>query len=417
MIVARAVRERGLMEFKAAISTADESDVAVREACEGLADIKPDLVMVFMTHHHGPFEPVLASIWDRLNARNLIGCTGAGIIGPDREVEGEPAIAVWAAHMPGVRILPFVLDQQDVAELETAQAWHDHLSILPDENPAFVILPDPYSIDTDACLRLFDAAYPAGKIVGGMASGGSAPGENKLFLNDQVLRQGMVGVSLSGPVEIHTVVSQGCRPVGEPFVVTKARHNVIYELRGKPALDVLQAVYNEAAPEDRALMQKGLHVGNVVDERLSRFGTGDFLVRNLLGVVDETGLAVNALVRPGQTVQFHVRDSDSADEEMRRLLARKVAEMREAPGGGLLFSCNGRGVRMFGKPNHDIAVVNTLARLRHVAGFFAAGEIGPVGQRTFIHGFTSSLVLFHEKANRPVAKQRLSEGEAGHAAS
>lgn len=390
------------MQFKAAISTSPDTQRAIAEVCDGLPDMKPDLAIVFVSHHHGPeFEKLLTGVWDRVNARNLIGCTGEGIIGPDREIEGAPGLVVWTAKMPGARILPFVVDQNDLAELETPEAWHDHLSVAGGDRPGFVVLPDAYSIDADTCLQQLDAAYPGARIAGGMASGGKAAGENKLFLNDQVLRQGLVGLSLCGDVELHAVVSQGCRPVGETFVITRAKHNVIYELRGKPALEVLQGVYNNAAPEDRALMQKGLHVGNVVDERLGRFGPGDFLVRNLMGVVDDSGLAVNALVRPGQTVQFHVRDSGTADEEMRRLLSGKVREMNTSPAGGLLFSCNGRGVRMFGRPNHDIGVVNSVAQACQVAGFFAAGEIGPVGQRTFIHGFTSSLILFRQPVAAP----------------
>ncbi|HUN82677.1 MAG TPA: FIST N-terminal domain-containing protein [Phycisphaerae bacterium] len=386
------------MQFRASLSSNPHTQAAVSEACTGISDLAPDLVMVFVSHHHGEdFEPLLSSIWDKVNARNLIGCTGDGIIGPDREVERSPALVVWAAKMPGVRVLPFVIDQNDVNDSAGPDDWYEHLGVQRKENPSFVVLPEPFSIDAETCLNELDSAFPAAKIVGGMSSGAQGPNQNRLFLNDQVIRQGMVGVSLSGPVEIHTVVSQGCRPVGEPYVVTKAEHNVIYELRGKPALDVLRGVFNTAAPADQALMQQGLHVGNVVDEHLEKFGQGDFLIRNLMGVVQESGLAVNALMRPGQTIQFHVRDSKSADDEMRRLLTGKIESIGKAP-GGLLFSCNGRGKRMFGSPNHDIGLVNETARGCQIAGFFAAGEIGPVGNRTFIHGLTSSLVMFRERA-------------------
>ncbi len=143
-------------------------------------------------------------------------------------------------------------------------------------------------------------------------------------------------------------------------------------------------------------MQQGLHVGRVVDEHLGKFGPGDFLIRNLMGVVNDDAVAINALVRPGQTIQFHVRDSKTADEDMKNLLTGKVSAMNQPPMGGLLFSCNGRGSRLFGAPHHDIGLVNKIAGNCEVAGFFAAGEIGPVGNKTFIHGFTSSLILFHK---------------------
>ncbi len=228
-----------------------------------------------------------------------------------------------------------------------------------------------------------------------MASGARGRGQNRLFLNDQIFSHGMVGVSLSGPIGIRPVVSQGCRPVGEPLVITKAEHNVIHELRGRPAVSVLHNVFGNAPPRDQELMQSGVLVGKVIDEHLESFGYGDFLIRNLLGIVGDTALAVNALVRPGQTIQFHVRDSQTADEEMRSLLSGRIGDLPDPPAGALMFNCNGRGQHMFGRPNHDISLLHATADCP-TAGFFAAGEIGPVGNRTFIHGFTSSLVLFHK---------------------
>jgi small ligand-binding sensory domain FIST len=385
------------MRFKSVISTEAETSAAIGEVSQKLAGMKPDLAIVFASHHHGPdFDELSTAIAEQVDARNMIGCTAEGVIGPDREVEQAPALAVWTAKMPGVSILPFVLDQSDVTEFETPADWQEHLGADPESNPAFIMLPDPFSIDVEHCLAAMDLTYPEAKIVGGMASGASQPGQNSLFLNGQALRQGMVGVSLAGPVEIHTIVSQGCRPIGEAFVITKAERNVIHELRGRPALDVLKEVFNAAEPADQALMQKGIHVGSVVDERLPSFGRGDFLIRNVTDVINDSALVVNSLVRLGNTIQFHVRDSNTADDDMKKLLAGKMTQLGAAPTGGLLFSCNGRGRRLFGKPDHDIAIVNELAAGCQVAGFFAAGEIGPIGNRSFIHGFTSSLILFQD---------------------
>lgn len=387
------------MQFKAALSTLTDTRAAISQLKAELGDLEPDLVLLFVSPHHlENADALLADVRDKINARNLIGCTAAGIIGGDREIEDAPAISIWAAKLPGVRILPFIIDQQDVTSLEGNDAWRDHLIVSADSKPGFIILPDPFSIDVEHCLSEMDDAYPESKIVGGLASAGRAPGENRLFLNDQVLRQGLVGVSLSGPIQIDTVVSQGCRPIGEPFVITKAEQNIIQELRGKPALEIVRSVFASASPTDQALMQTGLHVGRVVDERVEKFRQGDFLIRNLMGVVEQSAIAINAYIRPGQTIQFQVRDSKSADEEMRDLLTEEIAAMPTPPGGGLLFTCNGRGARMFGKPDHDIGLVNSIAKDCQVAGFFAAGEIGPVGNRTFIHGFTSSLILFRRPA-------------------
>ena len=387
------------MRFKAAISTQAQAADAVRELSETVSGVPADLAMLFVSpHFEGDCEAVLAGIQDATNARNLIGCTAAGIIGPDREVENAPAIALWIANMPGVRLLPFVVDMEDVKNFNGLEEWRDRAGMQADDRPGFVLLPEPFSFGPalEHSLDQLDRAFPGSSIVGGLASAAEEPGQNRLFLNDQVLRGGMVGVSLSGPVSISSVVSQGCRPIGEPLVITKAEHNVIQELRGRPAMEMLQQIFQNADPEDRALMQRGIHVGCVVDESRASFGQGDFLIRSLMGIVGQTGIAVGTLVRPGQTIQFHVRDSRSADQEMRSLVGRSLNELGAPPEGALLFTCNGRGMHMFDQPNHDIAVVNQFAANCQVAGFFAAGEIGPVGPRTFIHGLTSSLILFRE---------------------
>lgn len=383
------------MEFRSTLTTQPDAAAAAHELAQGVFGIEPDLAVLFASHHYEPhFQELLSGVHDAINARNLIGCAGESIIGPDREVERRPAAVLWVAQMPGVRVLPFVIDFADLESLDTNEAWWDRIGLVPDDRPSFLIIPDPFSIPTDEVLARMDRAFPGSPIVGGMASGAEAPGQTRLFSNDQVLRQGAVGVSLTGDVTITTVVSQGCRPLGKTYVITECRENLILQLGGRPAYDVLKAVYEESSAEEQALMRAGVHVGRVINESLQSFTPGDFLVRNVLGVVENTALAVGEYVRKGQTVQFHVRDARTADDEMRLLLKKQVRERNLSPSGGLLFSCNGRGSRLFGKPDHDIRLVNEAVSGCQVAGFFAAGEIGPVGPRTFVHGFTSSLFLF-----------------------
>ncbi|MCZ6816314.1 MAG: FIST C-terminal domain-containing protein [Planctomycetota bacterium] len=385
------------MHFRSTLSTERDTDAAVEQVCRALDGLDWDLAIVFTSHHHGPeFDNVLAGISDGISARNLIGCTAESIIGPDREIEQAPAIVVWAARMPGVKILPFCIDQSDLQRFMGSPDWHDRLGVTPDEKPSFVVLPEPFSINVDACLQNIDRAYPGSVVVGGVASGANAAGQNRLFTGDQALRQGLVGVSLCGDVRINSVVSQGCRPIGQPFVVTKSEENVISELGGRPALDVIRDVYHSVGTDDQELIQKGLMLGRVVDEHLEAFGPGDFLIRNVLQIVDGRAIAVNEMIRPGQTVQLHVRDAKAATEDMKSLLGTRVRKMDRSPAGGLLFSCNGRGRRMFDAANHDIGIVNSIVDSCVVAGFFAGGEIGPIGNRTFVHGFTSSLILFSE---------------------
>ncbi len=385
------------MDFHATLSLERDTRRALDEVCRAVEGHKPDLAIVFLSHHHvEESDGLLAGMAERINARNLIGCTGESIIGPDREIERAPAVSLWTARLPGVRMLPFYVDQEDVARFDDPEDWYDRLGVTPDDAPSFVMLPEPYSVDLGRCLSKLDEAFPGAVIVGGVASGANGPGQNRLYLNDQVLKKGLVGVSICGPVQISTVVSQGCRPVGRPFVITRSQENIIAELGGRPALSVLQEVFKTAEPADQALIQKGVMLGCVVDENLREFRQGDFLIRNVLGVVEESAIAVNEVLRPGQTVQFHVRDSKAASDEMKLLLSDRGREAVGRPAGGLLFSCNGRGRRMFGTPNHDIGLVNRQFEHCAVAGFFAGGEIGPVGSKTFVHGFTSSLILFSE---------------------
>jgi small ligand-binding sensory domain FIST len=231
-----------------------------------------------------------------------------------------------------------------------------------------------------------------------MASGVGGPGECRLLLDGAVHDHGAVGVLLGGPVGLRWVVSQGCRPVGRPLVVTRAEGNFILELGGKSPLTQLQELWQSLSPDEQRLFQKGLHVGRVLNEYQGEFRHGDFLVRNVMGLDKSSGaLAITDRVRVGQTVQFHVRDAQTADEDLRALLRQDRAAHDRPPAAALLFSCNGRGTRLFPQPDHDAAAVRAEAGEVPLAGLFAQGELGPVGGRNFIHGFTASLALFEEE--------------------
>jgi small ligand-binding sensory domain FIST len=384
------------MRFRSILTTDPSPAAAAQALAEGVAGFDADLAVLFTSHHYDPhFEALLADVYGAINARNLIGCAAESVIGPAQELEHQPAAVLWVAEMPGVRVLPFVLDFGDLQAMSTSNALRDRVGVTPKDEPSFIVIPDPYSIPGDDFLRRLDRAFPGAPIVGGMASGAEAAGQSRLFLNDQVIRNGAVGVSLTGDVVITTVVSQGCRPVGGTFVITACKDNLITELGGRAAYDVLKEVYASASAEEQGLMLSGVHVGRVVRATVQEAYTpGDFLVRNVLGVVGNRAIAVGDNLRRGQTIQFHVRDAETADADMRSLIQARVVDRDLSPAGGLLFTCNGRGARLFGETDHDIGVVNELLGSCAVAGFFAAGEIGPIGNATFVHGLTSSLVVF-----------------------
>jgi small ligand-binding sensory domain FIST len=296
--------------------------------------------------------------------------------------------------MPRVRLHPFHIGADDwrpiIVEPETLADRVAHGS----ETRALLGFGDPFTTPMTDFLGLLDAHLPGVPLIGGMASSARQPGENLIVRNDQVLSDGFVGLSLSGPVEIETIVSQGCRPIGTTLVITKARDNVIEQLGGKAALSALRETIESLTEADKSLLSNGLLIGRAISEYRESFGRGDFLVRNLMGVDQSSGaIAVTDYVRIGQTVQFHVRDAATASEDLSLLLAPQQSENARPAAGALLFSCNGRGSRMFEAPCHDVSAARAAMPQTPVAGFFAAGELGPVGGKNFIHGHTASLAL------------------------
>jgi small ligand-binding sensory domain FIST len=265
------------------------------------------------------------------------------------------------------------------------------------EDATFLLLADPFSTPMQEVLSLINERYPHGKVGGGLAGGGQDSGENRLLLNDQSFDGGVVGVQLTGPITVRTVTSQGCRPIGERFVVTRAEQNLIYELGGVSALKRLQNVFESMEGDQRSDAHRALHLGIVIDEHGSHFERGDFLVRNLIGADQQAGaVAIGDVIQEGQTVQFHLRDAKSASDDLHVLLAADRAKHRSPPLGALLFSCCGRGEGLFGQPHHDIGIVQERLGPIPTAGFFAQGEIGSVGGRNFLHGYTASVVIFSE---------------------
>jgi small ligand-binding sensory domain FIST len=334
----------------------------------------------------------------KLGVRCLLGCTGESIVGNDREVEQQPALSLWLARWSKpVQMDPFHLVVEETPEGYSLMGWPDALAEADPDKSAVLLLGDPFTFPVDDFLKQVNERSKGLRVLGGMASGASGPGQNRLLMGEKVLDQGAVGVLLRGPVNVRSIVSQGCRPIGRHFVITRAKDNLILEVGGKSPLEQLQQLWQELPPHDQQLFRQGLHVGRVINEYQGEFQRGDFLVRNVLGIERQSGaLAVTDRVRVGQTVQFHVRDADTADEDLHALLQLDLNAHERKPAGALLFTCNGRGTRLFAEPNHDAQVVRAEAGNIPVAGFFAQGELGPVGGQNFIHGFTASVVLFED---------------------
>ncbi len=358
-----------------------------------------DLGFLFISSFHKvAAEEIVMLLRKRINIRHLIGCSCAGVIASEEEIERKPATVLILAKIPEAELIPFSMKQTELEILNSSADWYNFFEIYPTEKPVFVVFPDPFMFDMNSFLQKINRVYPHCPVIGGVASGAFQPGENTLILNDNQLDDGMVGVIITGGVEVETVVSQGCRPIGETFIVTKAQDNVIYELAGRPLLDVLQEVLHQAPARDKLLAQEAIFVGIAMDEYRHEFKRGDFLIRGLMGIDQNTGAgAIADYVKPGQTVQFHVRDADAATEDLHELLSAQQRKIQEKPKGALVFSCNGRGENLFREKDHDIKLIQQHLGPMPAAGFFCAGEIGPVCKNNFLHGFTNSIALFYPK--------------------
>ena len=396
------------MKFFSAISTKGKTDDAILEISDKIdKEIEKDdninLAFVFATPHHKQnYEDILLRFQKKFVPDAMLGCMGEGIIGDDKEIEREPAISLWLAKMPNVNIAPFHLHHVSTPDGVSLVGWPDNMPI-SDEKPTFIVLVEPFSIDSKYLLLQFQQEYPNAPIIGGMASGAFGNGQNKLFLNGDILDDGVIGVALTGDIQVETVVSQGCRPICKPFIITKADRDIVQDLGGKPALYRFQQVFDSLNNEDKSLVQKGAHLGLVIDEYKEQFGHGDFLVRNIMGADQNTGsLVITDFVRVGQTAQFMIRDDKTAHNDLITILNRKKEQFKVneklIPKGSLIFSCNGRGKNLFPDPDHDVSSIRNVLGNIATAGFFAQGEIGPVGGLNFLHGFTASIAIFCKKS-------------------
>ena len=391
--------QTGALRFATALSTQSDTGKAAGDLADevqaklGTAPI--DLACLFFSAHHAMRADVLAAAISRsLRPRFLIGCSGEGIIAGSEELETAPAVTLWAASLPEVALDPIRVSFSATQDQFRLSDWPEFNG----EDASLLVLADPLTTPVQEVLSLLEERYPGVKAIGGLAGGGHRVGENRLIFHNEVLTGGLVGVQVSGPLDIRAVISQGCRLIGDRFVVTKAEHNLIHELGGVPALERLQAVFESLSEEDRRHAHRALHLGIAINEHRDRFERGDFLVRNLVGADQTTGaVAVGDIVQEGQTVQFHLRDAQSASEDLNALLAADRSAHRHPPLGALLFSCCGRGQGLFGRPHHDATATAERLGAIPLAGFFAQGEIGPVGGRNFLHGYTASMALFAER--------------------
>jgi small ligand-binding sensory domain FIST len=391
--------------FVSAHSTLLDSDASLRLVLQQLSEKlsgPATLAVVFTTiEHASSFEAIAAAVTKQLGTTNIIGCTAETVVANENEFEGEPCLTIWAAQIPNLKVVPVVFDFQNTPGGPAIRGWSEELATYADAGSTLLVLGEPFTFPTDLLLEKLHANRPALPVYGGMASAAQEQGRNRLLLGRDVLKRGAVGLFLHAEPGCKTavtgVVSQGCRPIGPTYIITKGERNSIEQLAGKPALVQLQAVFAELSEADQTLARRGLHLGCAMNEYRDEFERGDFLIRNVIGADPESGsIAIAGDVRVGQTVRFHLRDAATADDDLRTLLAG--AKTAGTPTAALLFTCNGRGTRLFPEPNHDAETLRAILGPIPVAGFFAMGEIGPVGGQNFVHGFTASIAVFLDKS-------------------
>jgi len=408
--IAPPVQFTSQMQWVNALSTQPSLEAAVKEVADQVRRLSsPDLAIVFISAAFGSeYSRLLPLLRSALPLTSLIGCSGGGVLGVDaggqvQEVEGCAALSLTLAHLPQVKVQPFHLSAAALPDLDSPpDAWIDLMGIPAQDQPKFVLLASPLSAGVSELLQGLDFAYPGSVKVGGLASVNG--GSSGLFCGNDYHLDGIVGVALSGNIEMDTIVAQGCRPIGEAYRVAAAERNILTQLEpietelgeslttgdGRTPLAVLQAMFEDLSDADRSLAQQSLFVGVAQSAFKQDLEQGDFLIRNLLGVDPKTGaIAVGDRIRPGQRIQFHLRDAAASAEDLRMLLARYAQFNRPSAVGALMFSCMGRGEGLYQQPNFDSELFAEYLGLTPLSGFFCNGEIGPVGDTTFLHGYTS----------------------------
>ncbi len=337
-----------------------------------------DFLEIVQVHGHAPI---------------IAGCSGDGMIGTGEENENVSGCSLLFLSLPNTEVKAVPLEQHQVDAASGDGYWQRTTGVSTDNLSGWLVLGNPLGFDADAWLKGWNATYPGTPTFGGLASGGRSEQEIFLLHNREVASCAALAIAFRGGVRLAGVVSQGCRPIGDPYTITSVDENVLLSIGSRNAYEVLEETFDGLADEEKEIAQGNILAGLAMSEYLDEHGSGDFLIRNILGGDPDAGaLAIGAYPRVGQTMQFQMRDKDTADEELRRLCQECQSEYGE-PFAGLLFDCTGRGQRMFGSPNHDAGVIEDVFGRVPLAGFFCNGEIGPVGDTNFVHGYTASLAL------------------------
>ena len=392
------------MHWCSSVSNSPSLDLAIedvtREISKKLGNNKPDLGLVFISSHHSSsYEEITEKIKEKINCEFILGCSGSGVIGEGKEFEYLPGVSLTVASLPNVTLKPFHFTQDILPNPdESPDAWKETVDVLDDDPKTIILFPDPFSIRTEYVLDGLDFAFPNTKIIGALASGGNKPGDNALFVNGETYSKGCSGVVISGDFELDILVAQSCSPIGEPMIVTQSNNNVINELDSDLPIVAIKKLYDELPEDEKGIMNNALQIGILMD----RLGDIDdeitYMIRNISSIDKDTGsITIGESITDGQVVQFHLRDSGAAQEELKKMLTEYKINDDQIIKSTLMFSSVGRGKYLLGESHHDINLYkNIIDNNSPITGFFSNGEISPIGDRTYLHGYTSSFAIFRE---------------------
>ena len=363
------------------------------EAIERSGADRADLALVFVTGDaHTRAHEALHAVRRVTGAPVVLGCSGTGILTERREVEGEMAVAVLAVRCERLVATPFSFEHQGERRdlgAELAQRIGSTVA----EGGCALVLPDAMGCNPPALLTQLHDALGFVPVLGAVAAG--AP-MFELY-NTDAMEGALIGVALSGLTPL-IGVTQGCTPIGEPYVITHAEGNVIQRIGSRLALEMLTKAIRANPDTEARIRQAGVFAGLAMDPAKSPLERGDFLVRNLVGADRASGaLAVAERVRIGQTLQFQIRDAQASRQDLLEMLD-ELAERLDGrrPVFGCYFDCAGRGRGLFGVPDHDVTVIRERLGEFPLVGFFGNGEFAPIGRRNFFHNYTGALVVFPE---------------------
>lgn len=398
------------MKWCSSLSQSKNLDLALNECINSITkklhNISPDFVVVFVSpHFENDYKQIHKTLYETFPNSHLIGCSGGGIIGDGREIENHPALSLTAAVLPGVKVQSFVVQEEDLPDLDASpREWEKLTGVSRQAEPHFIILADPFSISTENFILGMDYAYPQSVKLGGLASAASEPNKNALFLDKKLYHSGLVGIAFSGNILMDSLVAQGCRPIGEPMQITGCEQNILLEVNDRPPLKIFEEIYEQLSERDQTLARHSLFLGISTHADTQSLNRSDFLIRNIMAIDSDQGaIAIGSLLRIGQTVQFFLRDSETSREDLHHVLSQyaktknKLTIAETTSKGVFLFSCLGRGSYLYKSTNHDSDLFKNIVGQWPLTGFFCNGEIGPVGKTTFLHGYTSCFGIIHAK--------------------